>query len=64
MKEFKKRLQDFNKKADELTKKYGDHFLVELKHMDDGYDYIVSMLNDPELGGQLQYFALIGETKR
>ena len=59
---YAKAVDDFIEQGKYLHKKYGE-FVSDVKSMDDGYDYICTIINTPELGGGVEYMSLIGKTK-
>lgn len=54
---YEKALSDYEKEVNRLIKKYGDRIDSYKRSMDDGYEYVVYALDDPKLGGVLEYFA-------
>lgn len=61
--EFKKRIDAFVDSSTAFNKKYGEA-ISDIVTMDDGYDYVRSMIRDDRLGGYVEYLSVIGPTKK
>lgn len=59
---YEKAYKQWEKEHKIMTKKYKE-VLEDRKVMDDGYEYVIGKINDPSLGGQIQYYGLIGKAK-
>ena len=56
-------LTKLNNLADVLNKNFGE-VTADVRSMDDGYDYYVTYLQDKKLDGYIEYYTLIGETRK
>lgn len=57
------RVQNFIQQGDLLKKKYGE-IASDVVSMDDGYDYVRTIIKDKKLNAYVEYMSLVGETKK
>ena len=57
------RVQNFIQQGDLLNKKYGK-VASDVVSMDDGYDYVRTIIKDKKLNAYVEYMSLVGETKK
>lgn len=57
------KVQNFIQQGDLLNKKYGK-VASDVVSMDDGYDYVRTIIKDKKLNAYVEYMSLVGETKK
>lgn len=58
---YTKLTEDLIKDRKIMTKKYSE-FSTDIRSLDDGYDYVCTKINSPELGRTVEYMSLVGKT--
>ena len=63
VKEYEKLFEDFTKRTQVLGKRY-EEVITDVKTMNDGYDYIQTLIRDDKLNGYVEYMAMVGKSRK